>query len=415
MSIVTQNDTFVEYKYSLEEFYIMIGSETIKLPTERITNIIIENYFDNASFPIFKVTCMLEPSRYYKIVKYKDTVKFKVRLQQFYRKNGEDNKSLMTDAINDTFALFMDDDNEDYQKYLKKEANTLDDINQLDKVNNKVELFLFKDGFVTGLRSTFNTVLNGVDMCTAATYLLYKAGVRNVLMSPFENTRVYGTLILPPQSIENQLKYLNNNYGFHKEGTMIYFGLNNSYVLNCKAGCTAWKKGEYKETSICVLDRTNPTSLLSGAILKKGDNKYYYNVKVEGIDIAATTMSTNVLTGTDACAIDMKSSSTTSVSSNSLTRGSNNSTILFNDSSNPYMAKTYAAQQHANSTVITLAMENVNMDGFTPNKAFSIIFEDATLNKKYKGTYRISSSVFNLNGTGLWFNSTSAIVLKKVT
>ena len=86
----------------------------------------------------------IEASRYYKIIKNKDKVKFKLRLQSWYVKSNEKEKSLIRDVINDTFSIFIDDDNDDYQYELKKEAGTDDDINQLDKLMNNVEFFLFK-------------------------------------------------------------------------------------------------------------------------------------------------------------------------------------------------------------------------------------------------------------------------------
>ena len=80
-NLITEKDTFAEYKYNVSEFYIIIGGETIDIPTERITDFKIEHYFENAVFPIFKVSMNIEPSRYYKIIKAKDKVKFKIRIQ----------------------------------------------------------------------------------------------------------------------------------------------------------------------------------------------------------------------------------------------------------------------------------------------------------------------------------------------
>lgn len=408
-------DKFVEYKYVITEFYIITNGVSDPFPVERISDFKIDHYFDEATFPIFKLTCIMEASRYYNMIKNKANVKFKLRIQSYYTVRGGQEKSLMTDVINDTFSFFPDDDSDDLEKDQKKEANTYDDINKLEKLNNIVELFLFKDSFVTGLRSSFNAVLNNVNLSTAVTYLLYKAGVKKVLMSPFENTTTYKTLVLPPQSIEKQLKYLNNNYGFHTHGTMIYFGLFHSYILNYVPKCTAWYKKEWTETVIFVLEKSNPLSYLSGAIIKPDEKRYYYNAKTEGITVSSGTVSSNVITGTNATTIDMQNSNTINATSKAKTVGKQNSAILFNNSSNKYMATVYTTQQSANSTIISLALDNVKLDAFNPNKVFTFVFENAEYNKKYKGIYKISSALYNFTSNGGNYTLTAVLTFKKVS
>lgn len=413
-NLIKENDKFVEYKYKITEFYIIVDGKEDKFPVERITDFRIEHYFEDASFPIFKMELVMEPSRYYKIIKNKSNVRFKLRVQMYYTsRNDENDKSLLRDVINSTFCIYTDEDSDDYEEDLKRLAGTQDDINQLDKLNNVVDLYLFKD-IVSGIRSSFNVILNNCTMCTAVTYLLYKAGVKNVLMSPFENTSVYGTLLLPPQSIEKQLKFLNNNYGFYKKGAIVYFGLLHNYVLNYKGGCTAWYKKEWKETVIYVLEKSNNMSFLSGAIIKPDEERYYYNASPSAISVSSNTVSTNVIQGTDADVIDMRNYSTISSSSGAKTSGKTNSKAIFNTRSNKYLAETFAAQQKANSTVISIVLENLNIESFNPNKSISVIFENTSLNSKYKGTYRVANAIYNFTPTSNDYALTAALVLKKV-
>lgn len=410
-SLINGDDKFVEYKYKITEFYMLLDNSQDSIPIERIRNFKIEHFFEEASFPIFKMNVLMEPSRYYNILKNKNTVRFKIRLQKFYTVNGDDkNKSLVTDVFNTTFRLFPDDDANDYDK--SSSLDNKSDLNELEELTEHVELFLFKD-IVTSLRSSFNTVLTNCNMCTAVTYLLHKANVKNVLMSPFENTRTYGTLLLPPQSIEKQIKFLNNNYGFHKKGTIVYFGLLHSYILNYKGGCTAWYNKEWKETTIYVLKESNSRSALTGAILKSSEERFYYNATPNVISISNDTVSSNVIQGTDATVIDMQNSSTVVSSSKSNIVGSANNRVLFNNTSNPYMAETYTAQQKANSTIIRLGLQHVNLEAFNPNKSFSMVFEDATLNAKYKGTYRIASAIYVFEPSGENYIVDAVVTLKK--
>jgi hypothetical protein len=412
-----EKDKFLTYKYVLSELYVIIDGESEEFPIEQVSDFKIEHYFEEATFPIFKLTCIMEASRYYKLIKNKSKVKFKLRLQSFYIQNDDplQKASMLTDVINDTFVFFPDDDNDDYDIDQKKEAGTENDENELDQLLNGVELFLFKESYVTGLRQSFNTVLTSVNLTTAVTYLLYKAGINKVLMSPFENTKNYGTLVLPPQSIDKQIRYLNNNFGFHKNGTIVYFGLLHSYFINYKAGCTAWYKKEWKDTIIMILEKSNHLSFLSAAIQKPDEEKYYYNATTEGLTIASNTVSTNVLTGVNATVIDMAGSSTsTATAKNAKTVGDANKNIVFNNYSNQYMGDVYATQMSANATTVTLNLDNVKLEAFNPNKNFTFVFENADLNSKYKGSYRLGTALYYFTGSPAEYKVTATLTFKKV-
>ena len=85
--IVNDLDRFVKYKYAITEFYIILNGVSQQFPIEKINGFRIENYFEDASFPIFKVNLVMEPSRYFEIIQNKDNVKFKMIRMLITRKN----------------------------------------------------------------------------------------------------------------------------------------------------------------------------------------------------------------------------------------------------------------------------------------------------------------------------------------
>lgn len=412
-NLIKDGDKLSSHHYVISEFIVLYDGEQDIIPIERIYSWKIEYYFDNAIFPIFKLSVAMEPSRYYKIIKNKSTVKFKVRVQMYYTTNDNpDEKSMLRDYINDTFVFYPEDDNSDFTEGVKQE--NFDDLNQLDYIDNYVEFFLFKD-IVTKLRAPCNYVLTGVNMCTAVTYLLYKAGVKNVLMSPFENTKTYGQLVIPPQSVEANIRYLNNNYGFHKKGSMVFFGFLHNYILNCKEGCTAWYKKEWTDSIVYILSKSNTKTAIDGAFIRPDEEKFYTLIQADAITISNSNVASNVLEGVNPTVIDMKSSSTSSQSSGAKDVSSENSNILFNDTSNSFMAETYAFQYKSNNTILTAIVENVNIEAFNPNKKIQIIFENAEHNKKYSGSYRISSAIYNFQHSSGDFSVSAILTFKKIS
>lgn len=413
--IVNDKDRFIEYRYSITEFYMVINGESIEFPVERISGMKIENYYNMAIFPIFKVTVLIEPSRYYAILKNKDNVKFKIRVQSYFNDvDKPENKSMLRDVINDVFILFPDESNEDFEKELKKDAKTNKDENELDKTTNPVELFLFRDSIVTGLRKTFNTVLKNCDLITTVVYLLNKAGVKNVLLSPFDNTAVYDHIVIPPLTIEKQLRYLNNNYGFHKNGTMIFFGLTNSYILNYTGTCTACKQNEWEETVIYILEKSNPQSALSSAIKKYNEKRFYINITTNDIEINSGVVSSNVIHGTDAMIVNVNKGDSTHIKTNVNTVGEHNTAVIYNTTSNEYMPNVYKIQKNSDDFTLSIVMRGISIEAFNPNKGISVIFESPTLNSKYKGKYRVVAATNIFNGSALNFEVMTSVELKRI-
>lgn len=418
-SFIDVNDKLVEYFYKIDNIYILIkNKEAIEIPVERIRGVKLILDYEKASLPIFGISMLMEPSRYYKIMNNKKDVLFKIRLQCYYRDKHSLVNSMSVDCINETFKLYSEDYNDDYESNLKKTINkdisSEDGINDLEKLKNEVEFYLFRT-YINGLRSNINTVVTNSDLTTTIAYLLSKAEVTNVLMSPLTNNTIYDSIVIPPLTIDNAIKYLNNNYGLHKFGTMIFYDLDRSYIINYKEKCTAWEKGEITDTVLYVLDKSIDSSYQPGGIIKIDQKKNYYNISSESININSKTISTNVLTGTDLTLINQNENNTVDMATNSNIVDKINKSVLFNDVSNPYLGYTYSMLQYSNSTIITLSTAGLNIKDFTPNKSFTFVFQDILLNKKYTGTYRLVSAIHTFTGSGLRYDLTSILIFKKIS
>jgi hypothetical protein len=215
--------------------------------------------------------------------------------------------------------------------------------------------------------------------------------------------------------IEKCIRYLNNTFGFHKKGTVIFFGLLHGYILNYSGRCTAWYPNEFKETVIYVLDKSNVNGYLPGAFIKNGEQRNYYNATTDGIDIKSGSTSNNVLTGVNPTTINLTSGDVASTTSaNPTVIGQTNQNVVFSAFSNNFLSETITAQQNANDIVISIAMDDINMESFTPNKEFSIIFENATLNQKYNGKYNLATSIYTFANGGEFFTISGVFIFKKV-
>ena len=96
-----------------------------------------------------------------------------------------------------------------------------------------------------------------------------------------------------------------------------------------------------------------------------------------------------------------------------MTEHSANKSTLYNYSSNPYKSTVYQSLQTGDNMTIYIGMRNVNILGLTPNKDFTVVFENQLLNGKYKGTYRLASSIFLFNGNNAELDLDAVVELKK--
>lgn len=263
------------------------------------------------------------------------------------------------------------------------------------------------------MKTQINEVLTGVTLTDAVGYILGAANITNALMSPMENNQSYSQLVIPPLKVNKAISYLDVQHGFYKAGSMIFFGLDFTYILNYKGGCTAFKNGEIKETNFIIPENTNVSAVDEG-MLNKSNSAYYVVWKKDSVNIENESISQDVINGNDAIVIDSSTTEIKTTKSKTITTGGNNSAIIQNDTENEWISETYTAQKSTNSIVITGAVKNIDISCLAPNKKYSVIFEDSKLTNKYKGTYILSNSYIRFinSGGGAEFEVVATITLK---
>ena len=412
-----ETDKFMNYRYSISEFTI-ITDKNIEVQPFQIVDISIENNFESDLFPLFKVSLIIDPPTYYSIIKNKNTVKFKIRIQKYSQPILSNEKSLKTDYINDTFSIFLDDSDEQFDENIYKKRQSTDgykdDEVSLFEYSNKIDLYLFKDIYVTNINKTVNKIVVSSNLTTVLAWLLSQGGLTNALVSPLDNRNTYSPLILPPQNVMKTIRYLDNQYGFYKNGALIFFGVDRPYILNYKGGCTAWVTDEWKETNMLISTQGGEYGESTGALIRGEEKKFYINLKDRDIRITNNSIVNNVLGGTNAYTIDGFNDSNSESASTANVKDSNMQHIIVNDWQNKFLGTTFAAQNSANSVVISTTVSDINIEALAPNKQVSFIFEDTKLTQKYKGIYRISSSFIKFTKDGEDFSTDVSCSFKKV-
>ena len=408
MSLIKDTDTYMQYRYVVSEFKAMMGSEIIEFDPGKIRDLGMEKDYEHDLFPILRIVVITTQARYRHILQNKDTVKFKFRLQKYSRMLHDPNtESMKSDYINGTYVIFTDDKTPDLSENVVKLKAKTDDVEgeYLPQDDYEAEFYLFREDFVKNAR----TLCHGIMRCnleTAVAWLCTKAGINKLLMAKMDNRNSYNPLIIPEQSFIDCINFLDNWYGFYKNGSIIFFDFDAFYLLNYTSKTTTWKPGEVTEGIIFVLDETISEEQYSMQLIRQGDTKHYVTTGHNFVDVMDTTSVQDVLGGSNIEVIDASSSSTSTGSS-----GGKNTKVM--RTSQPTFETTiYTARMKTNKKVINVALGSIDLDIVSPNKKFNFVFENTKLNSTYGGWYKMMKIVTTFTKEGDYFTISNAATFK---
>jgi len=384
------------WRYKVANCVIINGDSATVIEPRCVVSIDIVNDYILNTFPIFKINLVLTDSKYYSILKNKNSLKVKLEIQKYGKYESRDNATIISKQyINDTFVTIMDDLDYNREKDLDLEKSLVSaDPNdeEFSKNDNMLELYLYREEVANGIKKQINCVCSNATLSTVITYILGNAGIKNALVSPLENNKVYKELLLPPLTVNKLLGHLDAAYGFYKKGSIIFFGLDRSYILNFKGGCSVYETNEKKETCIMVPKLLSESAYMSGTV-ENNDDRHYFICNYTDISFENKSTTNNVINGTSTITTNIYGNKNTSDGKSNVI-GTSNTKIVNNTGVNEWLAQTYTAFSNASSTVIYISVIDIDLAAITPNKNFVFVFEDNELSNKYKGNYLLTKSVF---------------------
>lgn len=391
-----QENTF--YRYALTSFQILFnGEEPISINPAEIKSLSIEKDFDEDLYSILHVNVILKPTIYYKILKNKSTVKFRVRFDTYkYDKDKPENKIKKT-IFNEIFSIFLDESTPFFNEENYKKAEDAQNGQMMTDFANSFDLFLFKDADVSAASNVINYVISSSNMQTVVAFLLSRVGVRKVLMAPFNNTSSYNEIILPPLKLISELSYLEKMYGFYTDGSMIFFDFDCLYFINKSSACKAFRTNEYKQVVINIKKMSNNDAFTPGNYVDSENKKYYLNIPRDNVKLHTDTLIENQVNGSTLSILDTERNSISTLDTASEVRGSSTKNVIINNYGNSYTNTDLQARKKENATIVSAMASDFDINIITPNKEFMFIYENTEYNKKFGGKHRISKAVFTFD------------------
>ena len=180
------------------------------------------------------------------------------------------------------------------------------------------------------------------------------------------NRQTYSEFKIPPINAVDQLKNLIVNYKLHDKGTVLFFDLDQTYIISKEIKCTAWKAQEYKTVHVMSLNQYSNTLASGSGYFKNTKEKYHL------IEIPPNSVQTAKVTDLPA----------------SVYNGRMNQTI-------------------------TIYTNDVIMEALTPNKLFIVDIQSSSAKTDINGKYRIMRYSVDMENGGDFFNAKFNITLGK--
>ena len=407
MSILNELSWSV-YEYKLTKFEINIKGKKTTLQPAQIRNIYIEKDYDDLMLPIFMVNILIPDELYYSINKYHDETTFTIIIHSQKRAKDGGTPTGKSVYMSDIFIPLGIDGTPsttgDKTTQSVSQGNSL----ELEDFSDEHTFILGKKEIVKTVRKVINDVLSSTNMLNAVSYLLTKCGVKKVLMSNFDNNTNYNELILLPIPLIEQLAYLNNMFGFYKEGSQIFFDFDKLYILRNCAKCTAYVDNEIKDVNLVVYQEHSGKTGDIGSTVK--DKKGYIHVGTgDQFHIEDQSKSSDVYVGNNSIILNDDGSMSSAVSNSK--DGSYN--VITTTTHNKYYSNEVSLRLKELKSVVTVMASNIDLKLLAPNKSYRILSDDSTISKQVNALFRLSKviSIFAVEGDVL--SPVTTIVLKK--
>lgn len=401
------------WMYHVSSVKLITGDGSVEdLPPIRIKQIQLLEDYQNFVLPIFRIVMILEPSQYYKILNNKDKGKIYLRIDKYYKKPNSDDKSMYHNFIDDTFDLVLDDSTDDLLYSQNADINSDDysyvvsrDKNKLKWVANEIEFFLFKTKSLEGIKSNnVNVILREATIADAIAYLVTKAKIDNVIFAQPDNIEKYDIILIPPLSVLQSFQHLDLYYGLYTTGSILYFGLKYVYIIPFNGRCVAYTPNENKKVTMVVAKTSDIYhSNILGELSRGGDSNVYVLGDYKSLNARNESITNNYVIGNDVDMMDSYDGSSLMTTSNATSKTKNFVKLLENKTENSFLSTMYTAQSRSGSSVISVMLQNIDVECIAPNKEYQVLFEDSKFSDKYKGRYMIAKATHTFMNTGADF------------
>lgn len=416
-SLDIKNEKWKSCKYEVNVEIHFSNGEVRSLKKAQIVGLYLEKDFDNDHMPILLLDLAL--SRIDENMVDDDT-EFRIRINQFYTEGEGNEKQNPKIWLNDTFVKInlsgspKSTTSTSIERSIRNSNNmTNDDVAPEDLMSQKTYPLGKKSDLIL-TKKLVNGVIINADQRAILGYMLSKAGCsKPMLIANFTNPATIAEHIVHPKNLLYNMIYHEKEFGWHQEGTYIFFDYDILYITRMSGACTVWRPGEQKTICFCISESTSDDNVPSGVLVK--NDIVYFNIGFDQYNPANSSTVSDQIEGNNMLLMNTANGGSSNIRANVKSHGSGAYATKSHHGHNPYMAEQHNRRKLEQENRIELTCTNGDVGFLTPNKQISILTDVTSIANDFRGNYRLGSFRMSLIKNGDCFDSSTKIVVKRVS
>ena len=413
-------------KYQVNTLVFMMGDKKIEMDPSNIIMIEYLRDYERNLRAILKVKLRMDIRKKIWMLKNKRDITCKFELCKIAMDIDTEEFIGNPETVwNEELGIYFNDDDEAMDITVLEDRLNLNDedegdLNNIDSENyfesqNVLDVYFFNQKLLNASMTTYNDVYTKDTIQEFVGRILTKTKHNNVLISKFENDEVYEEVLVPALPAYKAIAYLDQYYGFFKKGSIIFYDIDLLYILNANGKCTAKRENEWKETSF-IASRLDSSTPGHGMIKRENEKISYISVPEGNVNPRKLSIMNNASLGSDTEVVVIDDTEITSNEADQSYIDKRNKNIVYqHKGDNKYTGEMIKARMEEAEIVISICGDNWDINTFTPNREFQVIFEEQLKQDKY-GIYNYRMAYdyhcIKLESDG-YMSSSHQIVLKR--
>lgn len=403
-----------KYDVSVE---IKFADGTLRqLQKAQIAGLYIEKDYDNDHHPILLLDLALSRVDENAL---DSKCEFHIMMKQYYLEEENGEKKDPRIFLNDTFVKLdfgtTPNTSSKMDKEIRESSGLKDgDVAPQDLASQSTFPLVKKDDLIL-TKNVVNGNLADVTQHDIFFWMLSNAGCKKpIVISNFMNPEKIPEIVIHPRGLLKSLLFMEKEYGWHQEGTYIFFDYDKLYVTRMNGVCTAWAPNEQKEICFCISESTSSDNIPSGVAVT--NTTIYYNIGVDQYSMSNGSVVSDQIEGNNMLLTNTQDGGSKNMQANVESYGTSGSyNVKSHHGHNPYVSEQHNRRKLEQENQLKMTCTNGDISFLCPNKQISVLTDVSSIADRFRGNYRLASFKTSLIKNGDYFDSTTEVIVKRVS
>lgn len=216
------------YNAEINMTLMEMGNSSVTDISKYITSIRLIKDYNRYLFPFFEVNLKL-PTNIYLNIANNDSNYYNLNIRLI---NTTDENQVYETYLNTVLKPYDNDKAVDL--YVTPDANIDDDATESDVIpKHDYQMIMIDNKRANAFNKIINRCYSNTNLYNIVLNIFDRelTNYGDIIVEPFDNTKKYETILIPPLSLKNTIDFLDETYGIYNTGSMLYFDTDSVYLI----------------------------------------------------------------------------------------------------------------------------------------------------------------------------------------